>query len=159
METFSALLALCRGNRWSSVDSTHTGQWHRALMFSLICTRTNASANNRDAGDLRRHHAHYDVTVLEMYLKITFSKITSTSPWGQWVNDECMEWVVEADFLHEPARCASESVLKINMMTSSNKIIFRVTGPLCGEFTGHWWIPLTKASDAEVYCFLWSAPE
>ena len=23
-------------------------------------------------------------------------------------------------------------------------IIFRVTGPLCGEFTGHWWIPLTK---------------
>ena len=26
--------------------------------------------------------------------------------------------------------------------------IFRVTGHLCGEFTGHWWIPLTKASDA-----------
>ena len=36
---------------------------------------------------------------------------------------------------------------------------FRVTGPLCGEFTGHWWIPLTKASDAELWCFLWSAPE
>ena len=26
---------------------------------------------------------------------------------------------------------------------------FRVTGPLCGEFTGYRWIPLTKASDAE----------
>ena len=26
-------------------------------------------------------------------------------------------------------------------MTSSNGIIFRVTGPLCGEFTGHGWIP------------------
>ena len=25
--------------------------------------------------------------------------------------------------------------------------------------TGHWWIPLTKASDAELWCFLWSAPE
>ena len=36
--------------------------------------------------------------------------------------------------------------------------IFRVTGPLCGEFTGHRWIPLTKASDAELWCFLWSAP-
>ena len=34
-----------------------------------------------------------------------------------------------------------------------------VTGPLCGEFTGHQWIPLTKASDAELWCFLWSAPE
>ena len=29
-------------------------------------------------------------------------------------------------------------------MTSSNGNIFRVTGPLCGEFTGHRWIPLTK---------------
>ena len=25
--------------------------------------------------------------------------------------------------------------------------------------TGHMWIPLTKASDAELWCFLWSAPE
>ena len=44
------------------------------------------------------------------------------------------------------------------MMTSSNGNIFRVTGPLCGEFTGHWWIPRTKASDTELWCFLWSAP-
>ena len=27
------------------------------------------------------------------------------------------------------------------MMTSSNGNIFRATGALCGEFTGHWWIP------------------
>ena len=45
------------------------------------------------------------------------------------------------------------------MMTSSNGSIFRVTGPLCGDFTGHRWIPHTKASDAELWCFLWSAPE
>ena len=30
------------------------------------------------------------------------------------------------------------------MMTSSNVYIFRVTGPLRGESTGHHWIPLTK---------------
>ena len=36
---------------------------------------------------------------------------------------------------------------------------FRVAGPLCGEFTGHRWIPLTKASDAELWRFLWYAPE
>ena len=45
------------------------------------------------------------------------------------------------------------------IMTSSNGIIFRVTGPLCGEFTGPRWIPLTKASDAELWCYLWSASE
>ena len=47
----------------------------------------------------------------------------------------------------------------LSMMTSSNGNIFRVTGPLCGEFTGHWWIPRTKASDTELWCFFWSAPE
>ena len=26
-------------------------------------------------------------------------------------------------------------------------------------FTGQWWILLTKASDAELSCFLWSTPE
>ena len=45
------------------------------------------------------------------------------------------------------------------MMTSSNGNIFRVTGHLCGEFTGPRWIPHTKASDAELWCFLWSASE
>ena len=39
------------------------------------------------------------------------------------------------------------------MITSSNGNIFRVTGPLCGEFTGHRRIPLTKASGAELWCF------
>ena len=41
----------------------------------------------------------------------------------------------------------------------SNGNIFRVTGYLCGEFTDHRWIPRTKASDAELWCFLWSAHE
>ena len=44
------------------------------------------------------------------------------------------------------------------MMTSSNGNILRVTGHLCGEFTGERRIPLTKASDADVWYFLWSAP-
>ena len=46
-----------------------------------------------------------------------------------------------------------------SMKTSSNGNIFRVTGHLRGELTGHRWIPRTKASDAELWCFLWSAPE
>ena len=41
-----------------------------------------------------------------------------------------------------------------SMMTSSNGTIFRVTGPLCGEFTGLRWIPHSKASGAELWCFL-----
>ena len=44
------------------------------------------------------------------------------------------------------------------MVTSSNGSIFRVSGLLCGEFTGHQWNPRTGASDAELWCFLWSEP-
>ena len=63
METFSTLLALCEGNQRSPVDSPHKGQWRRAV-FSLICAWTKGSANNRDAGYLRCHCAHYDITVM-----------------------------------------------------------------------------------------------
>ena len=45
------------------------------------------------------------------------------------------------------------------MMTSSNGNIFQVTDPLCGEFTGQRWIFLTKASDAELWCFFLSTPQ
>ena len=45
------------------------------------------------------------------------------------------------------------------MMTSSIGNIFHVTVLLCGEFTGHRWIPNTKARDAELWSFLWLAPE
>ena len=58
METFSALLAICAGN------SPLKGQWREALMFSFICVRINCWENNREAGDLRLHRAHYDVIVM-----------------------------------------------------------------------------------------------
>ena len=62
-ETFSVLLAFVLGiHRWP-VDSPPKVQWRGALIFSLIYAWTNIWANNRDAGDLRRHRTHYDVTV------------------------------------------------------------------------------------------------
>ena len=48
------------GDRWP-----HKGQWRGALLFTLICVWTNGWVNTRDAGDLGRHRAHYDVTVME----------------------------------------------------------------------------------------------
>ena len=50
---FSALLLTC-GN------SPHKDQWRGALMFSLICVWI----NNREAGDLRRYRAQFDVNVM-----------------------------------------------------------------------------------------------
>ena len=53
-----------RGIHRSPVNSPHKGQWRGALMFSVICTWINGWANNREAGDLRRHRVHFDVTLM-----------------------------------------------------------------------------------------------
>ena len=54
-----------RGIHRLPMVSTHKDQWRGALMFSLICAGTNDWANNRNAGDLRRHRVHYDVSVMK----------------------------------------------------------------------------------------------
>ena len=80
----SASLAFERGNHRWPVDSPPKGpvtrkmspfkdaimsqsQWRGALMFSLICAWIKYWVNNREAGDLRRHQAHYGVIVMSYY--------------------------------------------------------------------------------------------
>ena len=61
----------------SPVKSPHKGQWPWTLMFSLICAWINTCVNNHEAGDLKYHHTHYDVTVM---------------PYGQTMG--CILWFV-----------------------------------------------------------------
>ena len=75
---------------------------------------------------------------MDIYLEATFSILNFRTQWSS----SRFSWKCE-----------------LSMMTSPNGNIFRVTGPVWGEFAGHRWIPLTKAGDAELWCFLWSAPE
>ena len=59
-----------RGIHRSPVNSPLKGQWRGALMFSLICVWINGWVNNREAGDLRRYRAHYDVTVMSWHHQV-----------------------------------------------------------------------------------------
>ena len=100
---------------------------------------------------------HYSV------LPLSF-RITSLS------SEQRVNWLRESKSWHNHNKTNHNNVVwtftqnttitnRISMMTSSNGNIFRVTGHLCGEFTGLRWIPRTKASDAELWYFLWSASE
>ena len=65
------------GDRWIPRKK---GQWLRALMFSLFFAWINGWANNGEAGDLRHHRAHYDVTVMcrcKCYLCSGFHQLCS----------------------------------------------------------------------------------
>ena len=65
MEIFSALLAFC------AVNSQVTGEFPaqrpvtRSFEVFFYLRLTDSWANNGDAGDLRRHRAHYDVIVIK----------------------------------------------------------------------------------------------
>ena len=64
METFSALLALCAGN--SPVTGEFYSQRPVTGSFDVffIFARISGWVNNDEAGDVRRHRANYDVTVM-----------------------------------------------------------------------------------------------
>ena len=83
-----------RGIHRSPVNSPNKGQWCGALMFSLICVWINGWVNNREAGDLRRYRAHYDVTVMKNYKQYNFTVLSSgcrqmstnaAHPTGHWL--------------------------------------------------------------------------
>ena len=63
----------------SPVNFPHKGQWRGALMFSLNYAWINDWVNNREAGDLRRQHGHYDVIVMKgSWCRKRFPVLTSS---------------------------------------------------------------------------------
>ena len=60
-----------------------------------------------------------------------------------YINDLCPLELMHKEFL-QYKRIKYWQRWAVHMMTSSNGNIFRATGPLCGELTGHRWIPHTK---------------
>ena len=52
------------GIRRLPVNSPYKDQWRGALMVSLICAWINGWVSNREADDLKRNYAHYDVTAM-----------------------------------------------------------------------------------------------
>ena len=81
-----------RGIYWSPVISPHKCQWRGALMFSLICVWINGWVNSREAGNLRRYRAHFDVIVMALQegrnLQQDFNQNNqpfSIEEWNSWV--------------------------------------------------------------------------
>ena len=71
-----------RGIHRSPVNSPHNGQWRGALMFFSICVWINGWVYNREAGDLRRYRAHYDVTVMVQWDMPVAGAVVETSAIG-----------------------------------------------------------------------------
>ena len=70
-----------RGIHRSPVNSPHKSQWRGTLMFSLIYVWIHGWVNNREAGDLRRYRARYDVTVM---IIANASMVSITHPYSNF---------------------------------------------------------------------------
>ena len=107
IEIFSVSLAFGAGN------SPVTGEFpaQRPVTrnsVSLICAWINGWVNNREAGDLRHHRAHYDVTVMlviTLLADVTASNsakasvgIVMTEKWNRFFFK--LHWVSMMTFLH-----------------------------------------------------------
>ena len=92
METFPRYWSFVRGIHRSPMNSPHKGQWRGALMFSLICAWINHWVNNREAGDLRRHRAHYDVIVMFPWNAVGGTRVSVKS--GNCSTSELLVWTM-----------------------------------------------------------------
>ena len=64
METFSALLALCAGNSPISGEYPAQRPVTRGFDAFVDLSLNKRLSNNREAGDLRHHRAHYDDVIV-----------------------------------------------------------------------------------------------
>ena len=140
-----------RGIQRLPVNSPYKGQWHKAF--------TNGWVNNRDICDLKRHRAHYDVTVMIRELILALVCIS----WRHGWYESTTSWNGKGSMSLEPfyplrwrhdERDGVYSVAFIQTQIKEN-IKAPCRWPLCGEFTGDRWIPRTMASNAENVSISW----
>ena len=82
-----------KGINRSPVNSPHKGQWRGDLML-FICAQTNVWANHPDAGDLRRHRAQYDVTVMFLFIfRHMMYIIWKKKKWGRFMRIYKIFWL------------------------------------------------------------------
>ena len=131
------LVALCEGNQLMTVDSSHKGSvmWKAFPLHDVIG---------------KSQHSPWKPGLLMPTFSSTLSVLGTPKVVAMTTYDKCGIKVT---------LCFQWCCPSIYMMTSSNGNMFRIIGPLWREFTGHRWIPLTKASEAELWCILWSTPK
>ena len=61
-----SLLAICAGIHRSPVNSPHKGQLTHSFDVFFDLRLNDGWVNNREAGDLKGYHAHYDVIVITL---------------------------------------------------------------------------------------------
>ena len=182
MESFSGLLIFVGGIHQWPVNSPHKRPVRRgfdiflvldlnkrletvAVVYEVWSHQTATSALLAIVLSIKRFSHHWafvggiHCSAAEQTVESPVSLVMTALCNGQWTNVYTEFAVLSGVFL-EGCQGRFTSRKHVTMHDDVMKLnIFRVAGPLWRKFTGYRWIPLTKASDAELWCFLSSAPE
>ena len=136
--------------RWSSLEAPELSLWQSTMppMMTLVLWEILASLHVMSDWIFMNN-----ITAVRQKKIIEYNSATDVFRYKRIV----IQWVHCEIFIAWTPLLTAPNILLL-LMTSSNVNIFHVTGHLCGEFNGHRWIPRSKASDADVWCFPWSAP-
>ena len=124
-------------HRWP-VNSPHKGQWRGALIFSLICAWTNEWVNNRNAGDLKHHRSHNDVTVMAESIAMSRCQYDTSL---RWRHNGC-----DSVSNHQPHHCLFNRLFGCRSKKTSK---LSVTGLCVWNSQGTGEFPTQMASYAE----------
>ena len=127
------------------------------FIFPIVCRVNNDG--NRHVINVKMRFIGMDIMMMK--LGCVAWSLTSTTPQHIYEVIQCALDISRSFFLKNSQNKPHSSSVRARygvsfasaIMTSSNGNIFRVIGDLWGKFTGHRWIPRTKASDAELYFF------
>ena len=77
----------------------YKGQWRGTLIFYLMCAWTNGWVSTRDASDLRRNRAHYNITVMRRgllawsaWLVVQDWSHSLMEPWWLFLSVKIQSW-------------------------------------------------------------------
>ena len=159
METFSALLVLCARNSPVTGEFPPQRPVTRSFDVFFICAWINGWVNNREAGDLRRHRAHYDVNVMSQWWKATDIHVRSRGfhiawdlTWNSyaflarclWSYSTHVANTRNAARSHDVPSAISYDVICFNKVTSNGSwcmgIKGEMSGTVCVTFTWYMYI-------------------
>ena len=120
-------------------------------MFSLICAWISAWLNNHEAGDLRRHRAHYDVTVVHqvdcMITNHATDQVTLQHRWHNYTSSALMKF----------SSCLSTLPLVSHLLNQCGEVTSSAACLSCsrsGDFSAHmphWCVKFSHGSILTMY--------
>ena len=149
---------------WGQTYKTHDPNLQDSNLSNKVCSFSNYQIQCVEAHGSHLVTPWLGLNCFQIYCKWRFPchhgiiRLPSASEVTLNHMNQCIMWIDNNWWYNNKAICKfsysrkCQDYVYVKCLMSSNGNIFHVTGPIP-------WIPLTKACDIKLWCFLWSSPQ